>query len=69
MKTPNPRTIYEKYIKGDALTNKELEVGVEFYKDLADKLIQCGPIFRLAYKEANTVFINLAGFQKARMNK
>jgi hypothetical protein len=70
MKTePNPKRIYEKYSNGDSLTDEEVEFGVKFYKDLADKLISCGPVFWMSFKEANQVYMCLEDFQRARTQK
>lgn len=64
-----PRDIYSSFIHGDSLTNEQVEVGKEFFKDLADKLLLCGPEFRLAFKEANTVAMRLEEFSNARKSK
>jgi len=70
MKTePNPKRIYEKYSNGDSLTDEEVNFGVSFYKDLADRLISCGPTFWFAFKEANQVYMRLEDFQRARTQK
>jgi hypothetical protein len=63
---PYPGTIYEKYIKGEPLTLNELEHGMYFYQDLADRLVHCGPTFRLAFKEANQVYLTLKSYKDAR---
>jgi hypothetical protein len=65
----NPRSVYEKFVRGDSLSDKEVNFGVTFYKDLADKLISCGPTFWLAFKEANQVYMRLEDFQSARRRK
>ena len=65
----NPRIVYEKFVNGDSLTDKEVSFGVAFYKDLADKLISCGPAFWLTFKEANQVYMRLEDFQRARAQK
>lgn len=63
---PDPKTIYEKYLNGDKLSNEEVIYGAEFYRVLADTLIKCGPVFRLACKEACSVYIGLDGYKSAR---
>ena len=63
----NAKKIYQKYINGDAFTDDELSEGITFFKDLADKLVFAGPVFALAFKEANTVYIALEGYQSARI--
>ena len=62
----HPRIIYEKYVNGDSLTDAEVSEGVEFYRDLDEKLSLCGPVFHLAAVEACRVYIGLKGFQTAR---
>ncbi len=64
-----PRDIYKKFLKGDFLTNAEVNFGVEFFKDLADKLILCGPAFSLAFKETNQLYLRLMDMQAARKGK
>ena len=60
------KKIYQKYLDGDSLTNAEIDYGVEFFTDLADKLIQCGERFALAFHEARRMQTNFEGFQQAR---
>lgn len=69
MATPNPGKIYEKYLNGESLTNVEVNFGAAYFRDLADKLVKCGPAFSLAFKEANVVYMRLEDFQDARMRK
>lgn len=61
--------IYAKTIRGDALNDIDLAAGVKFWRDLADKLAGCGPVFKLAWKEANSMADTLEGFVKARRGK
>lgn len=60
------KEIYDKYRDGHSLTNKEVQDGIDFYGDLADKLFKCGDTFRLAAKEALQVYHALYGFRQAR---
>ncbi len=67
MKTkPDPKVIYEKYINGDSLTDEEVKFGAKYYRDLADRLIKCGPTFVLAFKEANRIYMQMENFDQAR---
>lgn len=61
-----PKIIYEKVLNGNVITNLELQFGIEFFQDLADKLNRCGPQFRLAANEANRVYMLLSDFHTAR---
>jgi len=67
--TPSPRKIYEKWQTGDSLTNAEVIHGAAFYRDLADKLVVCGPTFHLAFTEACRVYVGLEGYLEARQRK
>lgn len=58
--------VYHKYIQGDSLTDQEIRFGSSFYRELADRLIQCGPVFKLASSEANRVAIALEDFKTNR---
>jgi hypothetical protein len=58
--------IYEKYVNGEPLTDKELEIGAAFFRDLAHMNSQAGPVFKLAASEANRVATALEGFIDAR---
>lgn len=58
--------VYEKFINGDDLTDQDVAFGRTFYKELAEKLIKCGPVFRLAWLEANKVAQRFDGFYEAR---
>lgn len=63
---PHPKTIYEKYVSGEPLTLNEVDYGIDFYKELANRLMHCGPTFRLAFKEANQVYLTLQSYKDAR---
>lgn len=64
--TSSPNRIYTKQRNGDPLTNKEVLEGLIFFKDLADRLMKCGPIFHLAFTEANHTYFTLRGYAEAR---
>lgn len=63
------RKVYEKVCNGDNITNAELQFGMTFYKELADKLVKCGPVFKLAHGEAVRTYLTLEGFYLARKRK
>jgi len=65
----NPGKVYEKFLGSDGLTNPEVELLVTYYKDLADRLFQCGPTFRLAAQEANRVYLRASDYKAARAEK
>lgn len=58
--------VYDKYVKGGKLTDHEVTWGAEFYRNLADQLLQCGPTFSHPYKEANRVAMALEDFKRER---
>ena len=60
--------VYEKFTEGDDLSDQDVAFGRTFYKELADKLIKCGPVFHLAWLEANKVAQRFDGFYEARHN-
>jgi hypothetical protein len=62
----NPRTLYDKYMEGDHITDQELKEGLVFYNDLSRSLFRCGPTFRLAAAEANRVYEGLRAVTVAR---
>ena len=57
-----PKQIYTAYVEGNHIDNVSLIEGVVFYKDLADRLCKCGPVFKLAFVEANMVYLCLRDF-------
>lgn len=60
------KEIYNIKYDGGHLTNEELLFGIEFFRDLSNKLRQLGPVFRLAYQEANDTYIKYYGYAVAR---
>lgn len=71
MATPLPviQRIYDKFRNGDPLTDKELEVGIEHFDQMAKLLNQSGPVFKLAAQESHRVMDGLASYQRARKQK
>lgn len=63
----NPaHNIYEKLRKGDELSDIELRVGIQHFQQLADLAIEAGPVFHLAFVEAQRVASRLREFRDAR---
>ena len=58
--------VYDKYQNSDKLSDAELAYGLTYFKDVADKLAVMGPVFWLAFIEANRVYLSLDGFQRER---
>jgi hypothetical protein len=58
--------IYEKKCEGGHISNSEILKGIVFFKDLSSKLAVCGPVFKLAFKEANNTYDTLYGYAVAR---
>lgn len=61
--------IYNLVQSGERVSDANLELGLAFYKNLADSLRQCGPVFKLAANEANRVFDVLDGYHRARNSR
>jgi pyruvate carboxylase len=64
-----PRKIYEICCSGDAITDTDVKFGMEYYKDMAHDLGQCGPVFYTAWREALRIADMLEGFHNARNRK
>ncbi|MCK9371215.1 hypothetical protein M0R04_14985 [Candidatus Dojkabacteria bacterium] len=62
----NIKKIYEMHVSGDSITDEELLLAIPFFKKLAADLVQCGPTFVLAFKEANNVYYKLRDYAFAR---
>jgi hypothetical protein len=62
----NPAEIFHRYYQGDSLTDQDVLEGVKFYYQLSRLLYKTGPVFRLAAQEANSVFLGLESYAKAR---
>ena len=65
----DPKAIYEKYVKGDSLTDEEVNFGVRHFKALADNLAPLGTVFQLATYEIRRVWYGLETYQLARRRK
>ena len=61
--------IYEKFVAGDNLTTLELKAGLAHFDKAAELLLQMGPVFTLAFREANRVAQAFEGFIEARARK
>ena len=61
-----PSDVYEKYCNGDNLTDSEVLDGMKFFSDLAAMLSISGPVFKLAFLEANRISERLIGMVTAR---
>lgn len=57
---------YEKFLNGDPISNYEIDQAVDFHNELANNLSKMGPMFHLAFKESNRVFLVMVEFQQAR---
>lgn len=66
IKTAQAATIHDKLIRGIELTTTEVTFGGQFYRDLADRLIQCGPTFALAHAQALNMADALEEIKKKR---
>lgn len=60
------KDIYEAYRDGNNVTNVEVIRGYTFFRRLADDLVYAGPVFNLAFKEANMVAAAFEQFGHAR---
>lgn len=61
--------VYNKFVKGDSLTDVDLEVGISHFRPLGDMLFRSGPVFRLAAQEASRVADRLEDYKRARTQK
>ena len=62
----NAHIVYQKYLKGDNIGDKELLEGYIAFKAAADALIGLGPVFSLACDEAYRVVNKFAEYIVAR---
>lgn len=58
--------VYEQFLSGDSIGNDDLNEALRFFKSLAADLSVMGPVFRLAFLEANRTYMSLDGFAQAR---
>ena len=63
------REVYEKYLRGDSLTDQDVSFGRTYFRETAAKLSALGPIFHLAWCEANRAAQAFDGFFVARRRK
>lgn len=61
-----PATIYEKFCNGDAISDAELEIGIDHFSHMAELLMKSGPVFKLPAKEAMMVADRLQQYRDAR---
>lgn len=57
---------YQKYLKGDNITDDELLQGYSAFKTAADALIELGPVFSLASDECHRVVYKFKEYIDAR---
>jgi len=60
------KEIYNKKVEGDPITDEDVLKGLCFFKQLAKDLVLCGPVFRLAFKEANDTYNTFYSYAVAR---
>ena len=61
--------VYEQFLSGDSIKNDELAEALKFFKSVAEALVVLGPVFHLAFVEANRTYLALNGFAQARTQK
>jgi hypothetical protein len=61
--------IYNKLLKGDPITDDELERGIYHFQNICRFLDQCGPVFHLASKESRRVYMELESFRDSRKGR
>lgn len=57
---------YEKFLKGDPISDDALIELNQDMKSAADVLIKLGPRFSIAFKEANNVYMTTSEFIRAK---
>lgn len=65
----SPELVYERFQKGDPLSDLDLNVGIAHFKVMADLLYSSGPVFRLAAIEAGRVARRFEEYRAARKEK
>jgi len=58
--------VLKKIGKGDGLTDEELELAIDFYKEAEWRLKLLGPHFHLAWRE---VYFRLTAFEEFKLNR
>ena len=61
--------VYEQFQTGDSIKSDELTEALNYFKSLAEALVVLGPVFHLAFVEANRTYLALDGFAQARAEK
>lgn len=62
----NIKNVYEKQYSGGNIMDDELLCAIPFFRRLADDLSACGPVFTLAFREANNTYHTLKSYADAR---
>lgn len=62
----NPKLVYQSYVEGTTITDSDLLEAIEFFYELSNQLVKCGPVFKLAFKEANYTYLALEDYARAR---
>lgn len=65
----NTRELYRKYCNGEPLTDEEVKLGEEFFRELSSKLFEAGPAFEIVAKEAARINQGFYGYRRAREEK
>lgn len=61
--------ILDKIHIGDGLSNSELDLALKFYRELVESLECLGKEFKLAWREAFRILMDLESFQYHRGNR
>lgn len=61
--------VYEMVQSGDPISDSDLAFGRTYFKELAAKLWHCGPVFKLAAREADHTYQTLDGYYQARQSR
>lgn len=62
----NVKLLYEKFVNGDSLSNREVLDGYFHFRRMASDLVQSGPVFKLAATEAFRVADTLKSYADSR---
>lgn len=60
------KEILAKIKRGDGITDAELKIAIEWYRDLTDKLDMLHPQYYLAWKDAYYILLKLQDFDFSR---
>lgn len=61
--------ILRKYRDGDKLTDNEVLHGIIVFRKAANALVALGPVFSLAFREANNLYMSLSDIAVVRKLK